>query len=42
MALEGMGEIDLGGFRVRYGPGDRVGSNFVDSAIITEGGRFRR
>lgn len=41
-ALEGMGEIDLGGFRVRYGPGDRVGSNFVDSAIITEGGRFLR
>lgn len=41
-ALEGMGEVDLGGFRVRYGPGDRVGSNFVDSAIITEGGRFLR
>lgn len=41
-ALEGLGEVDLGGFRVRYGPGDRVGSNFVDSAIITEGGKFLR
>jgi ABC-type branched-subunit amino acid transport system substrate-binding protein len=41
-ALEGMGEVDLGGFRVRYGPGDRIGSNFVDSAIITVGGKFLR
>jgi branched-chain amino acid transport system substrate-binding protein len=41
-ALEGMGEIDLGGFRVRYGPNDRVGSTFVDSAIITVGGKFLR
>lgn len=41
-ALEGLGEIDLGGYRVRYGPGERTGSNFVDSAIITEGGRFLR
>ena len=41
-ALEGLGEVDLGGYRVRYGPGDRTGSNFVDSAIITTGGRFLR
>ena len=41
-ALEGLGEVDLGGFRVRYGPGDRTGSSFVDSAIITTGGRFLR
>lgn len=41
-ALEGMGEVDLGGFRVRYGPNDRVGSTFVDSAIITVGGKFLR
>ena len=41
-ALEGMGEIDLGGFRVRYGPNDRGGSSFVDSAIITVGGKFLR
>lgn len=41
-ALEGLGEVDLGGFRLRYGPGDRTGSNFVDSAIITVGGRYMR
>jgi branched-chain amino acid transport system substrate-binding protein len=41
-ALEGLGEVDLGGYRVRYGPGDRTGSNFVDAAIITEGGKFLR
>lgn len=41
-ALESLGEIDLGGFRVRYGPGDRVGSSYVDSTIITHGGRFVR
>jgi ABC-type branched-subunit amino acid transport system substrate-binding protein len=41
-ALEGMGEIDLGGFRLRYGPGQREGSNYVDSTIITHQGRFMR
>jgi ABC-type branched-subunit amino acid transport system substrate-binding protein len=41
-ALESLGEADLGGYRVRYGPGERLGSNFVDSAIITEQGRFMR
>lgn len=41
-ALESAGEIDLGGHRVRYGPGDRTGSTFVDSAIITTGGKFLR
>lgn len=41
-ALETSGEIDLGGHRVRYGPGDRTGSSFVDSAIITTGGKFLR
>jgi ABC-type branched-subunit amino acid transport system substrate-binding protein len=41
-ALEGLGEVDLGGFRVRYGPDERSGSNFVDSTIITADGRFRR
>ncbi len=40
-ALESLGEVDLGGFRVRYGAGDRTGSNFVDSTIITAEGRFR-
>lgn len=41
-ALEGLGDIDLGGFRVRYGPGMRIGSTFVDSTIITAQGKFMR
>jgi ABC-type branched-subunit amino acid transport system substrate-binding protein len=41
-ALEALGETDLGGYRLRYGPGERSGSNYVDSTIITADGRFRR
>ena len=41
-ALESLGEVDLGGFRLRYGPGERVGSSYVDSTIITHHGRFMR
>lgn len=41
-ALEALGDVDLGGFRLRYGPGERVGSSFVDSTIITHQGRFMR
>ncbi len=41
-ALEALGEVDLGGFRVRYGPGERSGSSFVDATIITRQGRFLR
>jgi ABC-type branched-subunit amino acid transport system substrate-binding protein len=41
-ALENLGDVDLGGFRVRYGPGLREGSGFVDSTIITHEGRFMR
>ena len=41
-ALESLGEVDLGGFRLRYGPGERVGSSYVDSTIITHNGRFMR
>jgi branched-chain amino acid transport system substrate-binding protein len=41
-ALEGLGEVDLGGYRLRYGPGDRTGATYVDSTIITAQGRFRR
>jgi branched-chain amino acid transport system substrate-binding protein len=41
-AMESLGEVDLGGFRVRYGPGDRLGSSHVDSTIITHDGRFLR
>ena len=41
-ALESLGEVDLGGFRLRYGPSERVGSSYVDSTIITLQGRFLR
>lgn len=41
-ALEGLGEIDLGGFRVHYGPNERAGSNYVESTILTHGGRMLR
>lgn len=41
-ALEDLGEVDLGGFHVRHGPGLRVGSSFVEPSIITHGGRFMR
>ncbi len=41
-ALEGLGDIDLGGHRLRYGPGERTGSSYVDATIITREGRFMR
>jgi branched-chain amino acid transport system substrate-binding protein len=41
-ALEGLGEVDLGGLRVRYGPGERTGSRFIDSTLITRDGKFMR
>lgn len=42
LALEGLGDFDLGGLRLRYGPGVRAGSSFVEPTIITHGGRFMR
>ncbi len=41
-ALEGMGEVDLGGFRLRYGPGVRTGSTYVEATILTHEGRLMR
>jgi len=41
-ALEGLGEVDLGGHRLRFGPGERTGSSFVEPTIITHGGKFMR
>lgn len=41
-ALESLGDVDLGGFRVRYGPGERTGSSYVDPTIVTQDGRFMR
>lgn len=40
--LESLGEVDLGGLRLRYGPDEREGSTYVDPTIITIGGRFLR
>jgi hypothetical protein len=34
--------LALGGYPLRYGPGERTGSSCVDPTIITEQGRFRR
>jgi branched-chain amino acid transport system substrate-binding protein len=33
-------DIDLGGIRLRYRPGDHAGSTFVDLSVITRDGRF--
>ena len=41
-ALEGLDEVDLGGHRLRDGPGERSGSSFVEPTIITHGGRYMR
>jgi ABC-type branched-subunit amino acid transport system substrate-binding protein len=39
-ALERIEALDLGGIRIAYGPGNRIGSNFVDVAVIGAGGRM--
>lgn len=39
-ALRGMGEIDLGGFRVDFSKGN-VGSNFVDIGVIASDGKLK-
>jgi branched-chain amino acid transport system substrate-binding protein len=39
-ALEAMGSTTVGGFPVRYGPGIRDGSSWVDIAIINDRGRL--
>jgi len=41
-ALEGLGDVDLGGFRLSFGPGKRVGSSFVEATIVNAEGRFLR
>lgn len=40
-ALEEAGDIDLGGFRVRYASADHPGSSFVDTVFTRRDGRFR-
>ena len=40
--MEGMSDVDLGGFYVGYSPSNRAGSKFVDLTIIGRQGRFLR
>ena len=39
-ALEGMTDVDLGGFTVRFGPASHNGSQYVDLTIISRSGKF--
>lgn len=41
-ALEGMGQLDLGGIDLGYGPADHTGLDYVDLAIVDQNGKFRR
>ena len=41
-AVEGMGNVDLGGFPLEFGPGKHTGSRFVELTLLTEDGRIRR
>ncbi|WP_026685748.1 ABC transporter substrate-binding protein [Azovibrio restrictus] len=41
-ALETMNNLDLGGYRVTYGPDSRNGSRFVELTVIGSGGKILR
>jgi branched-chain amino acid transport system substrate-binding protein len=41
-ALEGIGTLDIGDFRVEYGPGNHNGSNFVELEMYTASGSLIR
>ena len=41
-AMESMNELDVGGFKVSYGPQNHNGSKFVDLTIISKDQRFVR
>ncbi|MCH7344547.1 ABC transporter substrate-binding protein [Pelomonas sp. CA6] len=41
-ALEGLQNYNLGGFNLRYGPGRRTGSGFVELTMLTGDGKVRR
>lgn len=41
-ALETMNNVDLGGYRVTYGPDNRNGSRFVELTVIGSGGKILR
>lgn len=38
-ALEGLQNFDLGGFKVSYGPNNRLGSRFVELTVVGSGGK---
>ena len=39
-AMESMGDYDVGGFRVSFGPNDHEASKFVDLTLISKDGKF--
>lgn len=41
-ALESMGGVDFGGYRVNYSPTSRIGSRFVELTVIGPGGKVLR
>lgn len=41
-ALQGMRDVQLGGFAVDFGPRKNTGSRFVELTLLTENGRVRR
>jgi ABC-type branched-subunit amino acid transport system substrate-binding protein len=41
-ALQGMRNLDLGGFPLDFGPNKHTGSKFVEMTLLTEDGRIRR
>ena len=41
-AMEGLRELNLGGFFVDFGPQKHTGSRFVDMTILSGGGKVRR
>ena len=41
-ALEGIGNLELGGYKVGYQPGKRSGSKFVELSIVTAKGNIRQ
>ena len=38
-SLEGMGNVDFGGYRVNYSPNSRQGSRFVELTVVGPGGK---
>jgi ABC-type branched-subunit amino acid transport system substrate-binding protein len=41
-ALESLGNLNLGGFQVRFGPRQRAASSFVELSMLTGDGKVRR